>query len=305
MKIYQGVKNVGKLQEALKRIQPVNTTRTNAIQAQLDNLTKPQGSLGRLEELAKKYCLITGKNKPSIKNKIIFTFAGDHGVTEEGVSAFPKDVTPQMVYNFLGGGAGVNVLARHVGARVIVVDMGVDHEFEPVKGLEIRKIGRGTRNMTKGPAMTRDEAERAVLAGIELVEKYRDSLDILGTGDMGIGNTTPSSAIVSVITGTDPEKVTGRGTGIDDRSLRNKVEVIKKAIACESRRVRDCGHRRSRDRRGIVQDPCSRGRFYFDRRCAHCCRTEPLGQGVPHRGAPVGRDRAPEDARTSGADSPA
>jgi nicotinate-nucleotide--dimethylbenzimidazole phosphoribosyltransferase len=222
---------LGKLQEVIKKIQPVDTSRTNAIQTQLDNLTKPQGSLGRLEELAKKYCLITGKDKPRIKNKIIFTFAGDHGVTEEGVSAFPKEVTPQMVLNFIRGGAAVNVLAKHVGARVIVVDMGVDHDFEPAEGLEIRKIGRGTRNMTKGPAMTREEAERAVLAGIELVEKYRDGLDLLGTGDMGIGNTTPSSAIVSVITGADPEKVTGRGTGIDDESLRNKVSIIKKAIA--------------------------------------------------------------------------
>jgi len=222
---------LGKLQDVIKKIQPVDTSRTNAIQARLDNLTKPQGSLGRLEELAKKYCLITGKDKPRIENKIIFTFAGDHGVTEEGVSAFPKEVTPQMVFNFIRGGAAVNVLAKHVGARVIVVDMGVDHDFDPAEGLEIRKIGRGTRNMTKGPAMTRDEAERAVLAGIELVEKYRDGLDLLGTGDMGIGNTTPSSAIVSVITGTDPEKVTGRGTGIDDEALRNKVSIIKRAIA--------------------------------------------------------------------------
>jgi nicotinate-nucleotide--dimethylbenzimidazole phosphoribosyltransferase len=226
----EGERTLGKLQEVLKKIQPVDTSRTNAVQAQLDNLTKPQGSLGRLEELAKKYCLITGKDKPTIRNKIIFTFAGDHGVTEEGVSAFPKEVTPQMVLNFLRGGAGVNVLAKHVGARVIVVDIGVDHDFEPMEGLEIRKIGRGTRNMTKGPAMTRDEAERAVLAGVELVEKYKEGLDLLGTGDMGIGNTTPSSAIVSVITGTDPEKVTGRGTGIDDRSLQAKVLIIKKAI---------------------------------------------------------------------------
>jgi nicotinate-nucleotide--dimethylbenzimidazole phosphoribosyltransferase len=225
---------LGKLQEVIKKIQPVDTSRTNAIQAKLDNLTKPQGSLGRLEELAKKYCLITGKDNPRIENKIIFTFAGDHGVTEEGVSAFPKEVTPQMVYNFIRGGAAVNVLAKHVGARVIVVDMGVDHDFEAAEGLEIRKIGRGTRNMTKGPAMTRDEAERAVLAGIALVEKYRDGLDLLGTGDMGIGNTTPSSAIVSVITGADPEKVTGRGTGIDDQSLRNKISIIKKAIAANN-----------------------------------------------------------------------
>ncbi len=230
---------VGKLQEAIKSIKPVDTSRTNAVQTQLDDLTKPQGSLGRLEELAKKYCLITGKDKPVIRNKIIFTFAGDHGVTEEGVSAFPKEVTPQMVLNFLRGGAGVNVLAKHVGARVIVVDMGVDHDFEPREGLEIRKIGRGTRNMTKGPAMTRDEAERAVLSGIELVEKYKDGLDLLGTGDMGIGNTTPSSAIVSVITGADPGTVTGRGTGIDDHSLRNKVAIIKKAISVNNPDPRD------------------------------------------------------------------
>ena len=222
---------MGKLQDILKKIQPVDASRTNAIQAQLDNLTKPQGSLGRLEELAKKYCLITGRDKPLIRNKIIFTFAGDHGVTEEGVSAFPKEVTPQMVLNILRGGAAVNVLAKHAGARVIVADMGVDHDFEPEEGLEIRKMGHGTKNMTKGPAMTRDEAERAILAGIELVEKYKDGLDLLGTGDMGIGNTTPSSAIVSVITNTDPDKVTGRGTGIDDRSFQNKVAVIKKAIA--------------------------------------------------------------------------
>ncbi len=222
---------MGKLQEVLKEIQPVDGSRTGEIQAQLDDLTKPQGSLGRLEELAKKYCLITGRNKPEIRNKIIFTFAGDHGVAEESVSAWPKEVTTQMVSNFLRGGAAVNVLAKHAGARVIVVDMGVDHDFGPAAGLEIRKIGRGTRNMTKGPAMTREEAERAVLAGIELAEKYREGLDLLGTGDMGIGNTTPSSAIVSVITGTDPEKVTGRGTGIGDQALRAKVAVIRKAIA--------------------------------------------------------------------------
>ena len=128
---------MGKLQEFIANIKPVDTSRTAAVQAQLDNLTKPQGSLGRLEELAKKYCLITGKDKPTIKNKIIFTFAGDHGVTAEGVSAFPKEVTPQMVLNFLRGGAGVNVLAKHVDARVVVVDMGVDYEFEPADGLEL------------------------------------------------------------------------------------------------------------------------------------------------------------------------
>ncbi len=221
---------MSKLQDILKNIKPVDESRATMIQERLDNLTKPQGSLGRLEELARRYCLITGKDRPRITNKIIFTFAGDHGVADEGVSAFPKEVTPQMVYNFLRGGAGVNVLAKHVGAKVIVVDIGVAHDFEAMEGLEIRKIGWGTRNMTKGPAMTREEAERAVLAGIEVVEKYQEGLDIIGTGDMGIGNTTPSSAIVSVITGAEPENVTGRGTGIDDRSLKHKAAVIRKAI---------------------------------------------------------------------------
>lgn len=219
------------LKEIVSSIRAVDMSRTTLIQARLDDLTKPQGSLGRLEELARQYCLVTGRDRPVLRNKVIFTCAGDHGVTKEGVSAYPAAVTPQMVYNFLRGGAGVNVLARHTGCRVIVVDMGVDHDFGPAEGLEISKIARGTANIAEGPAMTRDEAERSILTGIELVEKYQDGLDIIGTGDMGIGNTTPSSAIVSVITGTEPELVTGRGTGIDDASLRNKVATVRKAIA--------------------------------------------------------------------------
>ncbi len=219
------------LKEVLSNIKPVDQSRRNEIQAKLDDLTKPQGSLGRLEELAMRYCLITGRDRPVLRNKIIFTCAGDHGVTNEGVSAYPAAVTPQMVLNFLRGGAGVNVLARHVGARVIVVDMGVDYDFEPADGLEIRKIGRGTGNIATGPAMTHEQAEQSILAGVGLVEKYGEGLDIIGTGDMGIGNTTPSSAIVSVITGADAELVTGRGTGIDDASLKNKIETVERAIA--------------------------------------------------------------------------
>jgi nicotinate-nucleotide--dimethylbenzimidazole phosphoribosyltransferase len=218
------------LEEVLKNILPVDTSRVGDIQAHLDNLTKPQGSLGRLEELARRYCVITGKVNPILQKKIIFVCAGDHGVTKEGVSAYPSTVTPQMVYNFLRGGAGVNVLARHAKAGVIVVDMGVNHDFEPSDGLEIRKIAKGTGNIAVGPAMTRDQAEQAIMAGVGLVEKYHEGLDIIGTGDMGIGNTTPSSAIVSVITDTDAELVTGRGTGIDDASLKSKVETIRRAI---------------------------------------------------------------------------
>lgn len=174
---------------------------------------------------------MTKKENPVLKDKVVFTFAGDHGVTEEGVSAFPKEVTPQMVYNFVRGGAGINVLAKHVGARVVVADLGVATDLEKHPGLVIKKTGYGTKNMVKGPAMTRDEAVKAVENGIEIFEEeYKKGIDIAGTGDMGIGNTTPSSAISSVITGKAVETMTGRGTGIDTEAFLNKIATIKKAI---------------------------------------------------------------------------
>lgn len=222
---------MGLLSDTLSAIKPVDDTRAEAVQRRLDNKTKPPGSLGRLEELAKRVCLITGKEDPDVSKMSIFVFAGDHGVTDEGVSAYPKVVTAQMVLNFIGGGAGVNVLARHVGADVIVADIGVDHEFTPVEGLRILKVARGTRNMAKGPAMTHEEAVRAVEAGIGLVNEFASKgYGLVGTGDMGIGNTTPSSAIASVFTGLPVELVTGYGTGITDSAFENKVAVIKKAI---------------------------------------------------------------------------
>lgn len=206
-------------------------------QKRLDNLTKPKDSLGRLEELAKQVVAITGKENPELKNKVIFTLAADHGITEEGVSAYPKEVTSQMVYNFLSGGAGINVLARQVGCRVVVVDIGVDGEMKvenlKLKGCKFKnkKINFGTKNFAKEPAMTKDEAIKAIEAGIELVEEeLKDGLDIIGCGDMGIGNTTPSSAIAAVVTGVDVEEVTGRGTGVNDKIYQNKISVIKKAI---------------------------------------------------------------------------
>jgi nicotinate-nucleotide--dimethylbenzimidazole phosphoribosyltransferase len=169
----------------------------------LDSLTKPQGSLGRLEEFAQRIVAITGEKMPPLfEKKAIFTFAGDHGVVEEGVSLFPKEVTVQMVRNFLEGGAGINVLARHAGADVIVVDIGVDHDFEDVPGLIRRKVVRGTKNMRRQAAMTRQEAARTIETGIDLARRYADEgYRLFGTGDMGIGNTTPSSAIASVMTG--------------------------------------------------------------------------------------------------------
>jgi nicotinate-nucleotide--dimethylbenzimidazole phosphoribosyltransferase len=222
--------------EILKRIvegiKPLDVQLMKQAQKRLNNLTKPKGSLGRLEGLARKIVGITGKRNPSLEKKVIFTMASDHGVTEEKVSLFPQEVTVQMVENFLRGGAAINVLARGVGAKVVVVDMGVARDLTPHPNLFIKKVGYGTKNMAKGPAMSREEAAKAVEAGIDVLEKElkTSGIDIIGTGDMGIGNTTPSSAIISCITGSRVEDVTGRGTGIGDEAVQNKIRVIKKAL---------------------------------------------------------------------------
>jgi nicotinate-nucleotide--dimethylbenzimidazole phosphoribosyltransferase len=195
-----------------------------------DSLTKPLESLGILEELSIKVAGITGNPLPEIKDKVIITMAGDHGVVKEGVTAYPQEVTPQMVYNFVRGGAGINVLARHMGARVVVVDMGVAVDIENPKVVN-KKVGYGTESMAKGPAMSREQAIKSIEAGIVVFEnELKRGLDIVGVGDMGIGNTTPSSAVTAAITGESVEKVTGRGTGIDDKTFENKIKVIEEAI---------------------------------------------------------------------------
>ncbi|MFC1969234.1 nicotinate-nucleotide--dimethylbenzimidazole phosphoribosyltransferase [Chloroflexota bacterium] len=201
--------------------------------ARQDQLTKPPGSLGQLEELSVKLAGIQGKPLPEIKHKAIITMAGDHGVVAEGVSLWPQEVTAQMVNNFLGGGAAINVLARHIGARIIVVDMGVATDLEPDARLLSRKVGPGTGNMAQqGPAMTVEQAVQALEAGIGIVADEADrGLDIVGTGDMGIGNTTASSAICAVITGRTVAEVTGRGTGVEGAQLTHKREVVGKALA--------------------------------------------------------------------------
>ncbi len=219
------------LQDTIQKIKKADYSLAQETQKRLDNLTKPQGSLGRLEEIAKQMVAISGKTNPYVKNKVIFTMAADHGVVAEGVSAFPKEVTPQMVYNFLKGGAAINVLARHTGVKVIVVDMGVAVDLESHSGLIVKKIGYGTKNMTEGPAMSREEAIASIEGGIEIFEaEYAKGIDIVGTGDMGIGNTTPSAAIAAVITDKSVEEIVGRGTGLDDAGLLKKIAVIKKAI---------------------------------------------------------------------------
>jgi len=221
-----------RLNETISKIERIDYSLAEKTQKRLDNLTKPKGSLGRLEELAKQVVEITKNENPPVKNKVIFTMAGDHGVVREGVSAFPSEVTAQMVYNFLRRGAGINVLAEHAGARVVVVDMGVAEKLKNEnKELKVKKINFGTRNMAEGPAMTKEEAVRSIETGIEVFEEeLPNGIDIIGTGEMGIGNTTPSSAIAAVMTGKAVEDVTGRGTGIDDKALAHKVEVIKKVI---------------------------------------------------------------------------
>jgi nicotinate-nucleotide--dimethylbenzimidazole phosphoribosyltransferase len=220
------------LDQTLAKIQPVDEAFLAKAQAKLDNKTKPLGSLGLLEEMARRFAAINENLSPTLGAKVIFTFAGDHGIVEEGVSLFPKEVTPQMVLNFLRGGAGVNVLSRHVGAEVRVVDIGVDYDFEPAPGLIMKKVAKGTRNFAKESAMTREEAVAAIEVGIALADQAKvEGITMLGTGEMGIGNTSPSSAIIAALSGCSVREVTHRGTGINDSALEHKITVIEAGLA--------------------------------------------------------------------------
>lgn len=217
--------------ETIDRIQSTDPRLLAQAQARLDRLTKPIGSLGRLEELAARYVMITGEMKPKVPRGAVFTFAADHGVTVEGVSAYPSAVTPQMVLNFLRGGAGVNVLARHVGIEVRVVDIGVAYDFEAAPGLIHKKIMPGTKNLLVESAMSSTQAEHTLQVGIALAtEATQQGIGLIGTGEMGIGNTTASSAITAVMTRRSVSEVTGRGTGIDDASHARKIDVIQRAL---------------------------------------------------------------------------
>ena len=218
--------------KTIESIKILDKKAMTAAQARQDSLAKPQGSLGRLEELSVQIAGIQGRPIPVIKNKAIITMAGDHGVVAEKVGNWSQEVTAQMVQDFLAGGAGINILARQIGARIIVVDMGVASELKPDARLLIRNIARGTNNISIGPAMTVDQAEKAIETGIEIITaETSQGLDIIGTGDMGIGNTTPSAAICAVFSGRSPAEVTGRGTGIDDRQLKHKIKVIERALS--------------------------------------------------------------------------
>lgn len=229
-----------RLKPILEAITPVNRNLEPRIRAHLDELTKPPRSLGVLEDLAAAFCLVTGTTSPRLHKKRIITFAADHGVTVEGVSAFPSEVTPQMVYNMLGGGAAINVLARHAGADLQLVDVGVAASLDGAPGLLQRKVRPGTSNLAAGPAMSEEDALRAIQVGVDLAQAAADDeVSILGTGEMGIGNTTPSSALYAALIPCPVAEVTGRGTGIDDFALENKVKVIERALKINAHLLTD------------------------------------------------------------------
>ncbi len=219
------------INKIIKRIEHADEDWRLKARKHLENLTMPRWALGRLMDLAVDLAGITRSLEPPVERKAVVTMAADHGVAAGGVSAFPQVVTQQMVHNFVAGGAGINALAGCVGARVQVVDMGVAGDLSSLGDSIIsRKIAFGTQDMAKGPAMTSSQAVRAVEAGMEIAYEMGKEVDVFGTGEMGIGNTTPSSAIVSVLTGDPVEDVTGRGTGIDDERLQLKIDVIRTAI---------------------------------------------------------------------------
>ena len=222
------------LAEYLKEIEPAAPSYGQKAKKREDMLTKPKGSLGRLEELAIDIASMKRQEIPQLNRKMIFTFAGDHGVVEEGVSAFPQEVTLQMVCNFINNGSAINVLARQAGADMVIADLGVAAEMDiQHPNFRNRKISAGTGNFTKGPAMTSEEAVKAITTGIDIFEEEhrKEPIDLVGIGEMGIGNTTPATAILAVISGENIESIVGRGTGIDDDGVIRKITAIKKAIA--------------------------------------------------------------------------
>jgi nicotinate-nucleotide--dimethylbenzimidazole phosphoribosyltransferase len=218
------------LDELIARIDPLDEQAACGARLRQQQLTKPEGSLGRLEELSIQVAGIMRRPQPLIEHKVVLTMAGDHGVAAEGVSAFPQSVTAQMVENFLAGGAAVNVLARQAGARVVVVDMGVASPVSESAGLVRRSQGRGTANMTEGPAMTQQQALAALRAGAEIVERELDrGVDIVALGEMGIGNTTSAAALAAALLDLPAAKLVGRGTGVDTAGLERKIAAVERA----------------------------------------------------------------------------
>lgn len=219
-----------KLHQALDSISGLHIDFVNKAQMRLNNLTKPLGSLGRLEDIVKQIVGITGEVFPRVDKKMVVIMCADNGVLDEGVSSCPKSVTATVTRNFLKGFTGINVLTGHAGAGICVVDVGIDDDME-CEGILNRKIRRGTWNIVKSPAMTRDEAVSTIEAGIDIVRELKEQgINLLGTGEMGIGNTTTSSAITAVLTGDPLEELVGRGAGLTREGLDNKINVVKRSI---------------------------------------------------------------------------
>ena len=219
------------LDEVIGRITPADHRAKRAARLRQERLTKPPGSLGRLEVLSIQLAGIFAADRPKLRGKTIIVAAGDHGVVAQGVTGYPQEVTAQMVLNFLAGGAAINVMARKAGVDLIIVNAGVATPLPNHPDLRAAAVGRGAADITQGPAMTRDEAEACVYEGVRLALEVAESgADIIGTGDMGIGNTTASSAIVATLTGRPPSETTGRGTGRNDRELDCKIAVVERAL---------------------------------------------------------------------------
>ena len=219
------------LEEQLAKIQAVSESWIAKARARLDNLTKPRGSLGFLEDLAARYVAIREEERPAIRAKDVFVFVGDHDVVAEGVSAYPQEVTALMVRNFLAGGACINVLARCAEATVSIVDVGMIEDLPEAPDLIRRNVARGARNIAAGPAMTLREAKAAIAVGIEMAERASaGGSSIIATGEMGIGNTTPSTALFAHLLPAGVEDLTGKGTGLDEQGLQSKIRVVQRAL---------------------------------------------------------------------------
>jgi len=222
------------LEKTIAAIEPVDQKSRELATERIGQLTMPYWALGRLLDLAVDLAGMTRTIQPTVARKAVVTMAADHGVVEEGVSHSPKEVTIQMVYNFVAGGAGINVLAKQAGAEVIVVDVGVDGDLSPlVKAGKIvdKKIALGTANFSKGPAMTLEQARRSIEVGIEVANELGSRIDLFGTGEMGIANTTPSSAIIATLTGESLDALVGCGCGINEEQRLHKVKVIEQGLA--------------------------------------------------------------------------
>ncbi len=225
--------NVDFLEATYRKIFPQDGEFRKQATDRLEQLTMPHWALGDLMDLAVDLAGMTSSMHPPVERKKVVVMVGDHGVTVEGVSKYPSEVTAQMVYNFVTGGAGINALARQAGAEVVVVDMGCSSDLTDLADagkIIVKKIAPGTQNIAHGPAMTRTHAVMAVEAGIEVANQLAEEVDVFGTGDMGIGNTTPSTAIVATLTGKSIDELTGRGTGLDDEQLAHKKKVMERIL---------------------------------------------------------------------------